>query len=214
MPKTARKELSIAKRAAIVALSEISGNARQTQGNISRRLVVSKPEVFKTIKHVNDQLIPNATINEKLDTSVLPSKPCFGRSRAISDSDRDQMIESATRNKEQQQKSWPSIARECLIYASETAIRHAFELLGYGRYKPNYKPYLTPEMKQKRLKRCLARSHWKEEWKIVVWTDETVIRVGEHKGQKLGMGRIASAETGVGRNLRDLGITGASHPPM
>ncbi|KAI9684660.1 MAG: hypothetical protein M1829_000033 [Trizodia sp. TS-e1964] len=122
MPKTDQKELTIGKRAAIVALAEISGNEKLSQGEIGRKLNVKKQAVSKILKHVDENAPPDATIDDKLETSVLKPNPRPGRPRAISDQDRDRLIECATRNREQRKKSWPIIARECKIYASKTAI--------------------------------------------------------------------------------------------
>ena len=65
-----------------------------------------------------------------------------------------------------------------------TAIRHAFEAAGYSRYPPRYKPPLTDAHKRARLEFCIKmREKDSDWWRKVVWTDETPVRVGAHRGQ-------------------------------
>ena len=111
-------------------------------------------------------------------------RPRTGRSPKLDVRDRRRLVRHATKNKRNRQKLWTEIVQECGIEASLTAIRHAFEMEGYSRYPPRYKPYLSKSNKRKRLKWCIDMlerdSDW---WKKVVWTDETPVKVGQRRGQ-------------------------------
>lgn len=107
-----------------------------------------------------------------------------GRPLKLDYRDRRRLVRHATKNKRQRQKLWTEIAQECGIEASLTAIRHAFEIAGYSRYPPRYKPYLNETHKQKRLEFCIEMlEHDSDWWKKVVWTDETPVKVGQRRGQ-------------------------------
>ena len=57
-------------------------------------------------------------------------------------------------------------------------------MFGYGRYPPQYKPPLSLEMKAARQAFCekwLEKLRGKEH--MIVYTDETAVRVGESRGQ-------------------------------
>ena len=76
------------------------------------------------------------------------------------------------------------IARELGIIASATAIYSAFSRAGYGRYPPRHKPLLSPGMKKERLNFV---TEWESKLQgkehMIVYTDETLVRVGESRGQ-------------------------------
>lgn len=49
--------------------------------------------------------------------------------------------------------------------------------------KPSCKPGLTQEMQEARLQFALAHKDWKlEDWKNVIWTDETSVVLGHRRG--------------------------------
>jgi transposase len=54
---------------------------------------------------------------------------------------------------------------------------------GYGKRKPTMKPGLTDAMKAARLGFALQHEHWQlEDWKNVIWTDETSIVLRHRRG--------------------------------
>ena len=67
--------------------------------------------------------------------------------------------------------------------ASDKAIYGAFSRAGYGRYPPRYKPPLLPEQQKQRLDFV---NEWGDQLRgkehMVVYSDETSIRVGESRG--------------------------------
>lgn len=110
--------------------------------------------------------------------------PRTGRPLKLDVRDRRRLIRYATKNKANRPKTWSVIALECGIDASMTAIRHAFEIAGYARYPPRYKPFLTDEQKLKRLEFCIEMLEKDSEfWKKMIWTDETPVKVDQKRGQ-------------------------------
>jgi len=50
---------------------------------------------------------------------------------------------------------------------------------GFRSVKESVKPGLTEEMKKARLEFCKAHEHWTlNDWKKVIWTDETSVVLG------------------------------------
>lgn len=121
---------------------------------------------------------------DPLTTEALQPRPRSGRPFALDERDERQLIRHATKNKLQRRKPWSKIAQELGIAYSISAINSAFYRNGYGRYPPLYKPLLKPEQQRKRLKFC---NEWKDILKgkehMIVFCDETTIRVRDHRGQ-------------------------------
>jgi hypothetical protein len=56
---------------------------------------------------------------------------------------------------------------------------------GYGVYKRTIKPGLTKKQMAERLKWCLEHKDWTlEDWKNVIWTDETSVQLGGVRGRR------------------------------
>jgi transposase len=55
--------------------------------------------------------------------------------------------------------------------------------LDFKKAKPTRKPGLTKKMKEERLQWRLAHEHWMlEDWKNVIWTDETSVVLAQKRG--------------------------------
>jgi transposase len=66
---------------------------------------------------------------------------------------------------------------------SATTIWRILKRHGYRKTKPTRKPGLTKTMKAERLAWCLAHQHWTlEDWKRVIWTDETSVVLNFRRG--------------------------------
>ena len=51
------------------------------------------------------------------------------------------------------------------------------------KWKPNWKPGLTEAMREARYQFALRYKDWElEDWKNVIWTDETSMVLGHHRG--------------------------------
>ena len=78
-----------------------------------------------------------------------------------------------------------TVAREVGVTASRTIVERTFHEAGYGRYSPRSKPNLTLEMHQKRCRWYLDYAYWGFilGWDLVIYTDETSVKLGENRGK-------------------------------
>ncbi|RDI76516.1 hypothetical protein Vi05172_g13499 [Venturia inaequalis] len=66
---------------------------------------------------------------------------------------------------------------------SQTLIVTAMARMGFRKTKPTTKPGLNTVQKQQRLAFCLAHRDWTlEQWKDVIWSDETSVVLGVRRG--------------------------------
>lgn len=76
------------------------------------------------------------------------------------------------------------IAEECGFICSPSGINHTFSLRGYGRHPPTYRPAMNKEQKRKRkIFSDKALGILEGQYHLVIYTDETIVRVGERRGQ-------------------------------
>jgi hypothetical protein len=69
------------------------------------------------------------------------------------------------------------------IDVSRETVRRALKNQGFRRVKSTKKPGLTLAMRKKRLDWCLEREDWGlEDWKKVIWTDETSVLLNTRRG--------------------------------
>jgi hypothetical protein len=79
------------------------------------------------------------------------------------------------------EKSTEYLAYECGI--SRRSVLRVLKAAGMNYVKPTKKPGLTDEMKAARLKFCRDHADWTlEDWKNVIWTDETSVVLGHRRG--------------------------------
>lgn len=54
---------------------------------------------------------------------------------------------------------------------------------GYHKRKPTWKPLLNEDQKEARLQFALRHRYWKlDDWKTVIWSDETSVVLGQKRG--------------------------------
>ena len=81
------------------------------------------------------------------------------------------------------EKSCAYIASELGGIVSPTIVWQVLRSAGYRKTKPTRKPGLTKRMRDERLAWCLAYKDWTlEDWKRVIWTDETSVILGLRRG--------------------------------
>jgi hypothetical protein len=75
---------------------------------------------------------------------------------------------------------------------SPTSVLRILKRNGYHPCKKITMPGLTNEMKEARLKFCLEHEYWDlEDWKNVIWTDETSVVLGARRGMRIRVWRKA-----------------------
>ena len=66
---------------------------------------------------------------------------------------------------------------------SAITVWRALRSLGFKKTKPTRKPGLTQKMRDDRLRFCIDHQHWTlEDWKNVVWSDETSVVLNHRRG--------------------------------
>lgn len=69
------------------------------------------------------------------------------------------------------------------IKASPMTVWRVLRSASFRKTKPTRKPGLSPAAKAARLQWCLERKDWTlEDWKKVIWSDETAIVLGSRRG--------------------------------
>ena len=172
------KDLSQAKRRALI---EISKHSNISNRQLAKGYGCNRQTVANIVKRAGEAEKEN--INP-LSSLAHQRRPQSGRPYAINERQQRQLTRHATKNRFQRRKPWIRIARELGVMASAGAINSAFLRAGYGRYPPRHKPLLSAEMKKERLQFV---TEWEPKLKgkehLIIYTDETSVRVGESRGQ-------------------------------
>jgi transposase len=123
--------------------------------------------------------------NPEIDPRILPvyveDGKRTGRPKEITEATEQAILESISKDRNGREKSSEILAFEAGI--SYSSVLRILKRHGYKAVKQTTKPGLTDEMKQKRLQFCLAHKDWTlEDWKNVIWTDETSVSLGQRRG--------------------------------
>jgi transposase len=104
-----------------------------------------------------------------------------GRPREIKDEQRDALIKSVQSDRNNREKSSEVIAYEHGISSSSTL--NILHENGFNSVKKTTKPGLNIDQRAARLQWCIAHKDWTlENWKNVIWTDETSVCLGQKRG--------------------------------
>ena len=180
MGRTAAKpNIPEPKRGALLALADKQVGSKR---KLAEAFDCSKDTVRNIQKRAREaekeNIDPNSS--ETHQQRPRPGQPC-----KLSIRTKRQLIRHATKNRYQRRKTWWTIAQELKIEASTTTVNDVFYRNGYRRRPPKFKPSLTPEQKLERLDfaiEWLEKLEGKEH--MVVYCDETAVRVGELRGQQ------------------------------
>ena len=104
-----------------------------------------------------------------------------GRPKEISVEKEEALLASVRNDRAGREQSSEVLGYEQDIsYASALRILHKY---GLNNVKLTTKPGLTPAMRKARYAWALAHAHWTlEDWKNVIWTDETSVVLGHRRG--------------------------------
>ena len=104
-----------------------------------------------------------------------------GRPKKVTAQLEEDIIRSITNNRYGREKTLRQLAREFNL--SREVIRKILRKRGYKKTKPTRKPGLTQAMREARLHFAKRYEHWTiEDWKQVIWTDETSVVLGHRRG--------------------------------
>jgi len=115
-----------------------------------------------------------------LDGYVIDA-PHTGSKVKITHEFEQRILKKVTSDRFGREKSCAYIAAEC--GCSAQTVWRVLQRHGYRKTKPTRKPCLSQEMKEARLQFALRYEHWTiDDWKNVIWSDETGIVLGHRKG--------------------------------
>ena len=104
-----------------------------------------------------------------------------GRPKEISRETETALLENVTKDRSGREKSSEVLAYEHGISAS--SVQRILKRRGFHAVKPTRKPGLNKAQRRSRLEFCLRHKDWTlEDWKKVIWTDETSIVLGARRG--------------------------------
>jgi hypothetical protein len=109
----------------------------------------------------------------------LVDAPRSGRPTKQTEENRQLVISKVTLDRYGRERTCADIAADLSkigIEISGSTIRRILKNAGFKKTKPTRKPGLTAKMKRERLEFCLAHKDWSlEDWKNVIWSDETSV---------------------------------------
>ena len=112
----------------------------------------------------------------------VKDSPRCGRPRK-QETCKDEVIRKVKKDRYGREKSCEQLAFEFGGAISPTTIWRILRAAGMRKTKPTRKPGLTKAMKKARLKFCKDHEHWTlEDWKNVIWSDETSVMLGSRRG--------------------------------
>jgi transposase len=107
--------------------------------------------------------------------------PRSGRPKTISEAIEQKLLANVRADRNGREKSSEYLAYELNI--SRRSVCRILAAHGLKVVKPTRKPLLTPTMKEARHRFALNHAHWTlEDWKRVIWTDETSVILGHRRG--------------------------------
>jgi transposase len=100
---------------------------------------------------------------------------------AVNETNKRLVIEIVSKDKQGREKSAEVIGNE--LGVSRQSVCRIMKKLGYKKVKYTTKPGLNAEQKEKRLAFCRKYQDWTlEDWKNVIWSDETSVVIGQRRG--------------------------------
>src|ERR1700677_3989725 len=104
-----------------------------------------------------------------------------GRPKTVTEAVSQSILANVRADRNGREKSTEYLAYEYGI--SRRSVLRVLKAAGMNYVKPTKKPGLTDKMKAARLKFCRDHADWTlEDWKNVIWTDETLVVLGHRRG--------------------------------
>jgi transposase len=122
----------------------------------------------------------------RLSDKYLEDAPRSGRPRKRTEETSDLVISKVSRDRFGREKTAADIAGELSLQGidiSKTTVTRILKAAGFRKTKPTRKPGLTTKMRKERLQWCLDHQNWSlEDWKAVIWSDETSVILLHRRG--------------------------------
>jgi len=175
----------ISTRAAVVLLkSPVGGKTTAQVESITglKRSTINTIYARAIERGFDPNLVPLAIKDE-----YLQDAPRSGRPTKQTTAVKESLVQKVCRDRYGREKTAADLAgelsQELNFDISSTTVWRCLKKLGYRKTKPTMKPGLTRRMKDERLKWCNDHKDWTlEDWKRVVWSDETSVMLGHRRG--------------------------------
>jgi len=116
----------------------------------------------------------------------LVDEPRSGRPPKQTEENKQLIFSKVTLDRYGREKSCADFASDLSslgIEISASTVRNILKNAGFRKTKPTRKPGLTAKMRQMRLRWCLDHADWTlEDWKDVIWSDETSVLLNHRRG--------------------------------
>ena len=153
------------------------------QPEITTRTGISKSQIYA----LRTKAIARGWVSGVVEVSHVEDAPRAGRPKT-SQAVIDLILKTVTQNSTTRDWSYAKIASTVSTSIVTVSARTVWRVLrqnDYFSYKRTVKPGLKLEDKAARLKWCLEREHWElEDWRNVIWTDETSVQLGSVCGKR------------------------------
>jgi len=175
----------IATRALVVTLKSPHGGAKST-AEISRNTNLS-PQLINQIyaRAIKRGFEPNS-LPLVIRDEWLQDAPRSGRPTKITPEVTQKLVAKVRLDRFGREMTCADLAGFLStggIDISASTIHKILKKIGFRKTKPTRKPGLTKKMKKERLEWCRAHENWTlEDWKKVIWTDETAVVLGYRRG--------------------------------
>ncbi|KAI1507950.1 Core histone H2A/H2B/H3/H4 [Pyrenophora tritici-repentis] len=144
----------------------------------------------RTVDRIYSRAIAAGSEPNVLPLKIFPQHvqdaPKPGRPAKQAEEVKEQMFQQVRRDRYGREKSCADLAGGLSLQGVEISASTVWRVLraaGYRNTKPTRKPGLTQEMRSARLKWALEHKDWTlEDWKNVIWTDETSVVINHRRG--------------------------------
>lgn len=171
------REYSVAQRSQVVTLVFL---ANMKPPEVADLLGIPKKSVYNIINRAKSAGYDPA-VNALVDDCHIVDKVRSGRPKVVTPEIEASILANLTKDRSGREKSVEVLAFEAGI--SESSCLRLLKFLSFNKCKPTWKPGLTEDMRKKRLAFALSHRDWTlEDWKAVIWTDETSIILGHRRG--------------------------------
>ncbi|OHW89545.1 hypothetical protein CSPAE12_11872, partial [Colletotrichum incanum] len=172
-------------RAVILALRSRLGG--KTADEVAQGLGIPKRTVNNILLRAKKHGFDPTAATFTLRPEYINDAPQPGRPKKATETVADIVVSKVCRDRYGREKTCADIAGEIQseqgIDISASTVYRILRHAGFRKTKPTRKPGLTAQMKQQRLNWCLAHRHWTlEDWKKVVWSDETSVVLNHRRG--------------------------------
>jgi len=177
-------KLDIATRASILALKSKFGG--KTTAQVAAQLGISERTVNKVFARACERGFDANQDPFHIEDQYIVDAPRSGRPTKQTEATQEAVFAQVRKDRFGREKSCADIAGYLSQEGIEISYTTVWKILkkeGFKKTKPTRKPGLTKQMRKERLKFCLDHQYWSlEDWKNVIWSDETSVVLLHRRG--------------------------------